>query len=150
MLESFQTAPPANAGPAAATYSHGTLHATIPYQTPRSGAGLLTVEVLNPEDEVVGRAERRLAAGAQKGTWQEEIKLEKPLGIEDLAWHRLRYRFAYSDKTDEVVEGTESISQILRMPVLHILGQQSYLTGGPAAVRVIVTDSKNETIGGAS
>src|SRR5262249_51188567 len=41
------------------------------------------------------------------------------------------------------------ISQILRTPVVHILGQQSYLSGGPAAVRVIVTDSKNEVIAGA-
>ena len=46
------------------------------------------------------------------------------------------------------IEGTESISQILRTPVIHILGQQSYLTGGQAAVRVIVTDSKNEIIAG--
>ena len=36
------------------------------------------------------------------------------------------------------------------MPVVHILGQQSYLTGGQAAVRVIVTDSKNEPIAGPS
>ena len=63
-------------------------------------------------------------------------------------WHRLRYRFAYAIATDAAIEGTESISQILRTPVIHILGQQSYLTGGPAAVRVIVTDSKNEAIAG--
>src|SRR5208283_1686490 len=42
----------------------------------------------------------------------------------------------------------ESISQILRTPVVHILGQQSYLAGGEAAVRVIVTDSQNEVIAG--
>src|SRR5262249_32793741 len=45
-------------------------------------------------------------------------------------------------------QGVESVSQIIRTPVVHILGQQSYLTGGQAAVRVIVTDSKNETISG--
>jgi acetyl esterase/lipase len=33
---------------------------------------------------------------------------------------------------------------------MHILGQQSYLTGGPAAIRVILTDSKNEAIAGQS
>src|SRR5260370_35032301 len=48
------------------------------------------------------------------------------------------------------MHGTESISQILRTPVMHVLGQQSYLTGGPAAVRVILTDSKNEAIAGPS
>ncbi|HEV2989221.1 MAG TPA: MG2 domain-containing protein [Candidatus Angelobacter sp.] len=61
----------------------------------------------------------------------------------------MRYRFAYSNGKDVALEDTESISQILRTPVVHILGQQSYLTGGMAAVRVIVTDSKNELIPGA-
>ncbi len=46
------------------------------------------------------------------------------------------------------MEGTESISSILRRPVVHILGQQSYITGGQAAVRVIVTDTKDEAIAG--
>src|SRR5262249_14996399 len=45
-------------------------------------------------------------------------------------------------------EGTESISRILRMPVLRVIGQQSYLAGGNAAVRVIVTDSKSQPISG--
>jgi hypothetical protein len=46
-----------------------------------------------------------------------------------------------------VIEGTESISEILRMPVLHIIGQKTYLAGGQAGVRVVVTDSKNAAIG---
>ncbi len=56
--------------------------------------------------------------------WQEEIKLEKPLPLEDLVWHRLPYRFAYHDGEHAALECTESISQILRTPVVHILGQQ--------------------------
>ena len=40
------------------------------------------------------------------------------------------------------------MSQILRTPVVHVMGQQSYLAGGAAAVRVIVTDSSNEAIAG--
>jgi hypothetical protein len=86
--------------------------------------------------------------GAGQGRWQDQIKLEKPLPLDDLVWHRVRYRFEYDDKQTAALEGTESISQILRTPVIHILGQQSYLTGGAAAVRVIVTDSKNEVIPG--
>ena len=68
--------------------------------------------------------------------------------MDDLVWHRVRYRFEYDDDKSAGLEGTESISQILRTPVIHILGQQSYLAGGRAAVRVIVTDSKNEVIAG--
>ncbi len=131
-----------------ATYSHGLLHLTIAYRAVQAGAGQLTMEVLDPEDNVLGRVERHVDVARGKGRWQDEIKLEKPLPLDDLVWHRVRYRFEYDDGKTARLEGTESISQILRTPVIHILGQQSYLTGGPAAVRVIVTDSKNEVIAG--
>src|SRR5256885_741516 len=44
--------------------------------------------------------------------------------------------------------GRDSPSEILRRPVLHIIGQQSYLAGSTAAVRVIVTDSRNVPLTG--
>ena len=94
------------------------------------------------------RAEKRVDVAEGTGQWQEDIRLGKRLALDELVWHRLRYRFEYGDRSDSVLEGTESISQILRTPVVHILGQESYLTGSPAAVRVIVTDSQNEVIGG--
>src|SRR5271165_5081163 len=122
----------ANEGSAAATYSHGILHATIPYRAPHAGAGQLTVEVLNPEDEVLGRSEQRLDLGAGAGTWQEDVKLAKDLATDDLVWHRLRYGFTYDRENGTAIGATESILQILRMPVVHIRGQQSYLTGGRA------------------
>ncbi|HZR29053.1 MAG TPA: MG2 domain-containing protein, partial [Terriglobales bacterium] len=148
MVESFQSAEAANEEPAAATYSHGTLYVTIPYKAGHAGAGQLTLDVLDPEDNVEGSVKRRVDVSEGGGRWQEEIKLEKPLGLDDLVWHRLHYRFEYGKGEDAPLEGMESISQILRTPVVHILGQQSYLTGGEAAIRVIVTDSKNEIIAG--
>lgn len=145
-LQAFQTS---RDGPStSATYSHGLLHLTIPYHAARAGAGKLTMEVLDPEDNVLGRAERHVDVARGPGRWQDEIKLEKELPLDDLVWHRVRYRFEYEDRKTAGLEGTESISQILRRPVIHVLGQQSYLTGGLAAVRVIVTDSKNEVIAG--
>jgi hypothetical protein len=144
-------APAADSGESAvATYSHGILHANIPYGGTHSGAGQLTVEVLGPEDEVLGRTQREVNASDGKGWWQEDLKLTKAVGTDDLVWQRLRYRFVYSGGKGGTLEGTESISQILRTPVIHILGQQSYLTGGAAGVRVVVTDSKNDAIPGAS
>ena len=145
-LQTFQASGGAPA--TAATYSHGLLRLTLAYHSARAGTGHLTIEVLDPEDNVLGRAERQVEVGAGQGRWQEQIKLEKALPLDDLVWHRVRYRFEYDDKQTAALEGTESISQILRTPVIHILGQQSYLTGGAAAVRVIVTDSKNEVIPG--
>ena len=133
---------------ASATYSHGVLNLALPYDAAHAGTGQLIVEVLDPEDQVVGRAERRVEVAEGKGYWREHVKLSKQLAMDELVWHRVRYRFEYSDAKIAKIEGTESISQILRTPVIHILGQQSYLTGGAAAVRVIVTDSKNEVIAG--
>src|SRR5215472_9984052 len=146
MVQPFQAA----AGDSVvATNSQGTLHVSIPYRAHQAGDGDLTIEILSPEDVVVGRVEQRETVEAGPGRWQEDIKLAKPMASEDLVWHRLRYRFAYASGQVAAIEGTDSISQILRTPVVHILGQQSYLTGGPAAVRIIVTDSRNETIAGA-
>jgi len=130
----------------AATYSHGSLSISIPYQVPHTGPGQLSIEILSPEDEVLGQVGRSLQIGEKTGHWRESINLTKRLALEDLVWHRLRYRFAYTDSKDAPIERTESISEILRTPVIHILGQQSYLSGGQAAVRIIVTDSKNEAI----
>ncbi|MGO9403453.1 MAG: MG2 domain-containing protein, partial [Terriglobales bacterium] len=131
-----------------ATYSQGRLRFTIPYQALHAGAGRFTVEVLNPEDQAIGHTEQEVTITARNGQLQSEVGLEKSLAIDDLVWHRVRYRFEYDDAKKPDLEGTESISQILSRPVIHILGQQSYITGGQAAVRVIVTDTKDEAISG--
>jgi hypothetical protein len=133
-----------------ATYTHGVLHVTIPYRTTHAGPGELMLEVVDPEDHVLGHVERAADVVEGRGRWQQEVRLDKPIALEDLVWHRLRYRFAYNGlkEGEQPIEGTDSISEILRTPVVHILGQQAYLTGGEAAVRVIVTDSKNEIIPG--
>ena len=130
----------------AATYSHGSLHLTIPYQASSAGTGRLIVEVLDPDDHVLGHAEQQLSVSTGPGRWKDEIKLAKSLPLEDLIWHRVHYRFEYDDKGKAALEGIESISQILQRPVIHVLGQQSYLSGSLAAVRVIVTDSNDQSI----
>jgi uncharacterized protein YfaS (alpha-2-macroglobulin family) len=145
-VQPFQTA--SGAAEMVATYSQGTLHVTIPYRDAHPGTGQLTIEVLDPEDKVVGRSQHNAEIAGKRGPWQETIKLDQPLALDDLVWHRLRYRFDYSDAKEKALEETESISQILRTPVVHILGQQSYLSGGQAAVRIIVADSHDEVIAG--
>ncbi len=145
-LQTFQAS--SHTPSAVATYSQGRLRVTVPYSGLHAGAGQFTVEVLNPEDEVLGRTDQRVEISEKRGQLLSEVKLEKRLGLDDLVWHRVRYRFGYDDAKTAAVEGTESISQILRRPVIHILGQQSYIAGGQAAVRVIVTDSKDAVIAG--
>src|SRR5580700_3619579 len=118
-----------------ATYSHGVVSVRVPYSSDRAGSGRLTVEVLDPEDQPIGRIERETEIGATKGAWKEDFKLKTPISADDLAWHRLRYRFVFADAKGGSIDGTESMSRILRSPVVHVLGQTSYFAGVPAAVR---------------
>jgi hypothetical protein len=131
-----------------ATYSHGRLSVAIPYHAVTAGAGYLTLELLDPEDRILAQVTRYARVSEGKGSWQRNLRLEKPLPVEDLVWHRLRYRFEYGSGDGEPLEGIESVSQILRTPVIHILGQQTYLAGSKAAVRVVATDSKNDVLAG--
>ena len=136
---------------AVATYTHGSLSITIPYHSGREGSGTLTAEILDPEDHVLGRSERKVDIAKGDGTWQQVINPDKPIAYEEIVWQRVRYRFEFGDGKaagpgDAKIEGIESISAILRRPVVHILGQSEYLTGSEAAVRVIVSDANNNEI----
>ena len=144
-LQSFAPTPSKSS---TAIYARGSLHVTIPYHATEAGPGQLKIEVLDPDDNVLGVTERSFQLAKGDGRWQNDIKLNNPLPLDDLVWHRVRYGFQYDDRHIPSIEGTESISQILRTPVIHILGQRSYLSAGLAAVRVIVTDSQNEVIPG--
>jgi hypothetical protein len=130
----------------AATYTHGNLSVTIPYHSVHAGSGRFVTEILDPEDHVLGRVEHTADIGTGDGSWQQVIKPERPIAFEDIVWQRLRYRFEYADNQAAAIEGIESISQILRRPVVHILGQTEYLVGSHAAIRVIVSDANNNDV----
>ena len=132
-------------GAMSATYLHGTLHVSIPYDAPRSGEGNLTVEILDPEDHAVARLDRNTYATAGRELLEQDLAVPGPLAVEDLVWHRLRYRFTYLGDNAASLNGIAAISQILRHPVVHVLGGQSYITGGPAAVRLVVTEADQQT-----
>jgi uncharacterized protein YfaS (alpha-2-macroglobulin family) len=149
IVRAFQLAVPESSESPAATYAHGSLHVTIPHAGGHASGGLFRVEVLDPEDKVVGHVERRVESAEANGPWAADVPLPQALATDDLVWHRVRYRFNPNGGKDPI-EGIESISQILRMPVLRIIAQQSYFSGGAAAIRAIVTDSKNEPVGGRS
>src|SRR3954465_12913454 len=75
----------------AATYSHGVLRVSLPFTAPRSGAGNLEIEVLDPEDRSVGTLNRRVTVSAGAGLPDQSIAIAGGLSMDDLAWHRLRY-----------------------------------------------------------
>ncbi|MGD0903271.1 MAG: MG2 domain-containing protein, partial [Terracidiphilus sp.] len=129
-----------------ATYAHGSLAVTIPYHAEQAGAGNLIVEILDPEDHVLGRAEGEVQIAKGDGVWERTIRPEQHIPFEEIVWQRVRYRFEWSGGDRAPIEGIESISQILRRPVVHILGQKEYLAGSRAAIRVIVFDAKSNQV----
>ena len=135
-----------HAEPAMATYAHGNLSLTIPYHAAEAGSGTLTAEIRDPEDRVLGRSVRRVSITKGDGSWQQAIAPDQPIAYEAIVWQRVHYRFEYSGGKHGAIDGTESVSEILRRPVVRILGQSEYLAGSDAAVRVIVSDAKNSEV----
>ncbi|MGO9937874.1 MAG: MG2 domain-containing protein [Terracidiphilus sp.] len=123
-----------------AIFRHGSLEVKIPYHAPVNADGKLVTEILDPENDVLGRVERAVEVRAGDGTWQETIAPVKPLAFEDMVWQRIRYRFAFDDGKISAIEGVDSIGEVLRRPVVHVLGQKEYITGSRAAIRVMVSD----------
>ena len=132
--------------PAGATYTRGTLSINIPYHSSEAGSGKLVAEILDPEDHVLGRTEHDVDVARGAGSWQQTIAPDKPIAFDDMIWQRVRYRFEYNDSKLPAIEGIESISQILRRPVVRVLGQTEYLAGSQAAIRVIVSDANNNDV----
>ena len=91
---------------------------SIAYDAVQAGGGKLTIEVLNPEDNVLGHVQRHVDVSKGRGRWEDAIKLDKALPLEDLVWRRVRYHFEYDDAKAAPIEGVGSISQIIRLPVI--------------------------------
>jgi MG2 domain/Alpha-2-macroglobulin bait region domain/Macroglobulin domain MG3 len=133
----------------AATWAHNRLALDISHPSLHAGTGTLTAELLDPEDEVLTHAEQDNTSGGM-GTWNLSLAPAAPLAFDDLVWERVRVRFVYSGETTPAFEQTRSVSEILRRPVVHILGQSSYLAGSRAAIRVLIADTNNRPIAGES
>jgi hypothetical protein len=132
------------AAPSSATFTHGVLSVAIPYHGARPGSGRLITEIVDPEEDILGRVERPVDITNNDGAWQESIVPAKRIAFEDLVWQRVRYRFEYTDKAIPAITGVESISRILRRPVVRMLGQTEYLAGSDAAIRLLVSDAGND------
>jgi len=66
LLKNMQDAQAAAGETASATYTSGTLRVAIPYRGLHAGTGQLSVDVLDPEDGILGRTARQvdLASGS--------------------------------------------------------------------------------------
>lgn len=131
-------------GSISALYGHESLSLTIPYQASRSGEAELSVEILTPEDDVLGRATQTLTVSEGGGVWSQEVALRRPMPLNEVIWQRVRFTLKYAGEHAPAVEDIRSVSAILRRPVMHILAQSSYIAGAQAAMRVIVSTTTAE------
>lgn len=126
-----------------ALWSQPALSLTLPYTAPHAGPGRLTVELLSPENDVLAAVDRTEEARNGSGVWKQELTVPHSVPFDKLVWERIRWSFRYDGNTAPPLEEIRSVSTILRRPVLHILGQASYLSGTQAAVRILVTEASD-------
>ena len=126
-----------------ATYEHAELSLRLAYPALHAGTGTLTAEILAPEGDVLGSVLRKVDVNGSAGTWQLAIVPEKPIAYDEIPWQRVRYRFVYDGEDKAAIEDVQSISEILRRPVVRILGQSEFIAGSRAAIRILVADDKS-------
>jgi hypothetical protein len=92
------------------------------------------VEVLDPEDHVVGQVEKSAEVVNGASQWKAELKLDKPVALDELVWHRVRYGFVYNNAKVEKLQGMESISNILRCCTSLIMSPSGLVRNVPYTV----------------
>jgi len=125
-----------------AVYFQNALSVSVPYQAAHSGEAELTLELLSPEDRVLGQVKHRTRVAEGSAVWNARMELREPMALDELIWQRLRYTLRYKGQSTPEVEEIRSLTEILERPVLRVLGQRSYIAGAPAAMRIIVASSR--------
>ena len=124
-----------------AVYFRDALSISVPYEAAHSGEAELKLELLSPEDRVLGGVwhQKRVAEGS--AVWNARMALREPMTLDELVWQRVRFTLRYNDHPAPDIEEIRSLSEILERPVLRVLGQRSYIAGAAAAMRIIATGS---------
>jgi hypothetical protein len=140
---SFRGLAQSNTAHPTAAYRHGELSLAIAHTSLHAGSGVLSAEILAPEGTVLGRAERTIEIRKNHDALSLTIVPDKAIRYEEIPWQRVHYRFVYDGDSKAALDDIESISQILRRPVVRVIGQSEYMAGSRAAIRVVVTDDKS-------
>src|SRR6202167_2381977 len=124
-----------------AVYFRDALAFSVPYEAAHSGEAELKLELLSPEDHVLGEVRRHKRVTEGSAVWNARMVLGEQMTLDELVWQRVRFTLRYENQTSPDLDEIRSLSAILERPVLRVLGQRSYIAGAPAAMRVIVTGS---------
>lgn len=125
-----------------AVYFRDALSFSVPYEAAHSGEAELKLELLSPEDRVLGEVKHLTRVAEGSAVWNARMTLREPLTLDELIWQRLRFTLRYANQSAPDLEEIHSLSEILERPVLRVLGQRSYIAGAPAAMRMIVASSR--------
>jgi uncharacterized protein YfaS (alpha-2-macroglobulin family) len=124
-----------------AVYLRDAFAFSVPYEAAHSGEAELKLELLNPEDHVLGEVKSRKRLSEGIAVWNARMVLGERMTLDELMWQRVRFTLRYENQTSPDLEEIRSLSEILERPVLRVLGQRSYIAGASAAMRIIVTGS---------
>ncbi len=124
-----------------AVYFRDALAFSVPYEAAHSGEAELKLELLSPEDHVLGEVKRHKRVTEGSAVWNARMVLGERMAFDELVWQRARFTLRYENQTSPDLEEIRSLSEILERPVMRVLGQRSYIAGAPAAMRVVVTGS---------
>src|SRR6202167_2946749 len=124
-----------------ANYFRDALTFSAPYEAAHSGEAELKLELLTPEDHVIGEVKRHKRVTEGSAVWNARMVLGEQMTLDELVWQRVRFTLRYENQTSPDLDEIRSLSEILERPVLRVLGERWYIAGAPAAMRVIVTGS---------
>jgi uncharacterized protein YfaS (alpha-2-macroglobulin family) len=124
-----------------AVYFRDALAFSMPYEAAHSGEAELKLELLSPEDHILGEVKHHKRVSEGSAVWNARMVLGAQMTLDELVWQRVRFTLRYENQTSPDLEEIRSLSEILERPMLRVLGQSSYMAGAPAAMRVIVTGS---------
>src|SRR5215469_1816149 len=123
-------------GTISAVYFRDALAFSMPYEAAHSGEAELKLELLGPEDHVLGEVKRHKRVAQGSAVWNARMVLGERMTLDDLVWQRVRFTLRYETQTSPDLEEIRSLSEIFERPVLRVLGQRSYIAGASAAMRV--------------
>jgi hypothetical protein len=96
--------------PMSAVYAHQSLSLSIPYEAAQSGDAELKVEVLSPENNVLGHAEKAVHVEQGEGVWNAAVSLKELKSVDEVVWQRISFTLRYEGDGAPAVDQIRSIS----------------------------------------
>lgn len=115
------------------------LDITIPLEANSNSS--LKVELVNAEDKVVAEEQLSSENNKRSNLWQAKLNIPDGLSSEDLIWYRIHYRL--TSKKGAEKDAIYPIKDLLRYPVVRLIGQKDLASGAANSLRILAIDGRN-------